>query len=395
MRTLKAFFVLSLAVAIGCSGSDEAGDDDGRADGVTNKCKSKLKNAIDGRINESVALYGERDTYGDILLARTAPNHGRKDFIAVTSRLNRDDIVSSRVCTLTYLAEVGGDDVPPLDDLKIAKPGATCIDKAEDAVLLQAKGINETASIVGSAAVYGNEASRKRVLVVRVTDEVEPSDYAVVVSGTENAAASANDCNIEFAGIVASGTLSSVPELEEEGKTCDEDLADQALAAARADDAGAVVEDFHIAYGTSGNTYGKVTFFRTASPDVEGFVDFVGITGIDDDNKCQAKFVTQVSDGAPPARLDRPSTELPDEVCQARIDEAVLEAARKINEGAHITGKVALYSGDPTMSKVVLVRVSDEVEPSDYAVVVESEDCVVEHLEVVGSGTLDQVPGLE
>lgn len=153
-----------------------------------------------------------------------------------------------------------------------------------------------------------------------------------------------------------------------------------------------------LVYGDREGSFGDLLIVR-ASDEVDP-TDFVVITSrLGDDGVdpvvCELEFASFINEGLLPDDLNDLEAVLPNEVCLEAIDEAVLAEAKKINETASIVGRAPVYGGgDSSFSDVLIVRVSDEVEPSDWAVVVESEDCVVEHLSQLNSGLLPDFPGL-
>jgi hypothetical protein len=82
------------------------------------------------------------------------------------------------------------------------------------------------------------------------------------------------------------------------------------------------------------------------------------------------------------------------EACTTKIEESALAKAREIDESAHVVSTVSLYGNEDTYADAVLVRISDEVEPSDYLVVrsrirdgvVDAKECSVASTTMVVTG---------
>lgn len=89
--------------------------------------------------------------------------------------------------------------------------------------------------------------------------------------------------------------------------------------------------------------------------------------------------------------------------CEKAIKSAVLKKAKDVNDTASVAGVKVLYGDDNTNGDVIIVRVSDEVDPSDYIVVTEKVQsarkkrvfCKFDHIHRVGDGMLPEIPGLE
>src|SRR5690606_2272251 len=124
-------------------------------------------------------------------------------------------------------------------------------------------------------------------------------------------------------------------------------------------------------YGDS-DSRGAVSLVRTVDDD--GFqTDWVAVIshyddedGVTDPGVCELRYVTAVGVSADPGDLGVGGTPL-DEVCQGFVDEAVLDEAHVLDPTATVEATAVLYGEfDESLSHVVLVRVVDPVEPTDY-----------------------------
>jgi hypothetical protein len=108
--------------------------------------------------------------------------------------------------------------------LSIAEVHATALEltdackaRLERSVLVKARQLNETASIVGTKLLYGGERgglSYTSAAVVRASDETEPTDYIVVYEYRRNSRGNGTRCVVRSAELVNDGLLPEVQGLE-------------------------------------------------------------------------------------------------------------------------------------------------------------------------------------
>jgi hypothetical protein len=209
---LGAALVTSALVA--CSGGspdDPRGKSD---DDIAPFCQEKIDAEVLRQAQEIAdepdvvgrrVLYGGEFAFGDLAVVRTSDETDASDYVALVSRL-QDDVVTEGVCELRFVTMIGDATLPDLDDLDARLPAAACLARVDRAVLEQAIAVDETAEIVAHAPLYGGADSIDHVLIVRVSDEVEPSDYAVVLRS--------RDCKVEHVELLNSGLLPDVPGLQ-------------------------------------------------------------------------------------------------------------------------------------------------------------------------------------
>ena len=90
---------------------------------------------------------------------------------------------------------------------------ADCSSKIEAAVLKQARELNEEATVVGRTVLYGDDDAYADAVLVRVSDETEPSDYLVVRSRLADGVVVPSACELEDVRMVATGVVPADDEL--------------------------------------------------------------------------------------------------------------------------------------------------------------------------------------
>ncbi|MEW6056795.1 MAG: hypothetical protein AB1540_09280 [Bdellovibrionota bacterium] len=87
--------------------------------------------------------------------------------------------------------------------------------------------------------------------------------------------------------------------------------------------------------------------------------------------------------------------------CKKLAAKAALKRAKKLADNASVTAVKTLYSGTWAHGDVILVRISDETEPSDYVVITKRSDeirnknCIgIKTTSVVGDGMLPDLQDL-
>ena len=108
--------------------------------------------------------------------------------------------------------------------LSIAEVSATtleltdaCKRRLERSVLVKARQINDTASIVGTKLLYGGQRGGLDYIsaaLVRVSDETEPSDYLVVYDYRRNSRGNGTRCVVRSTEVMNDGLLPEVVGLD-------------------------------------------------------------------------------------------------------------------------------------------------------------------------------------
>jgi hypothetical protein len=231
MKTLAA--TLFALTAMACSGgSDHKSDSDagGKNDsGKIAPCQAELQAAIIAaaqEINETAELietrplYGDKTSLGRAITARISDDTEPSDWIAVA--LFEDDGAVPEGepvggdegfgCKIVYHEMVNTGSVA--DDLATAAaeaslPEPSCVDKVKLIVHERALDLNETAEIVGVVPLYGSSTSgtvvhdtMQSAMLVRASDEVDPTDYLVVVDNS--------DCSLQSIEMLGEGVLPDI-----------------------------------------------------------------------------------------------------------------------------------------------------------------------------------------
>jgi hypothetical protein len=92
-----------------------------------------------------------------------------------------------------------------------------CKRRLERSVLVKARQVNETASIVGTKLLYGGQRGGLNYIsaaLVRVSDETEPSDYLVVYDYRRNSRGDGTRCVIRSTEVLNDGSLPEVAGIE-------------------------------------------------------------------------------------------------------------------------------------------------------------------------------------
>lgn len=82
-----------------------------------------------------------------------------------------------------------------------------CADRIKQRALDRALELSDTASVVSTHTLYGDERGYADAVLVRISDEVEPTDYLVVRSRLRNGVVSPATCSIKKTLAVAEGVL--------------------------------------------------------------------------------------------------------------------------------------------------------------------------------------------
>ncbi len=132
---------------------------------------------------------------------------------------------------------------------------------------------------------------------------------------------------------------------------------------------------------------------HTSDPEDDG-----GAIG-DHDLVCRIVFLDMVNTGSVAEDLAEAANRasLPEQSCVTKIQDAVIEKAigdTKIvavvpRYGSSTSGTVV----NDTMSSAVVVRVTDQIEPKDFLVVVENEGCKLVSIENLAKGELPRLAG--
>jgi hypothetical protein len=161
---------------------------------------------------QSKMIYGGSEVYADVMIVRVSDDTEPSDYVAIASHL-RNDVVEPAYCGVSNVQIIGSGLVPEtLDNLPVVALDAACKSKIEKAVLDRAILINETATIESIKPVYGEDGYAD-VVLVRVSDETEPSDYVVVASHDNAGVIDPKFCDLSVVEVVASGSLPEVPGL--------------------------------------------------------------------------------------------------------------------------------------------------------------------------------------
>jgi hypothetical protein len=212
----------------GCSAGEAPVDtDENDAPVSATQCKDRIdKRVLTAALNVNetasivsrVTLYGDDESYADAVLVRVSDEVDPSDYIVVRSRL-RGNLVTASECKIDKVFVVADGVVPDDDDHLLAgKIGAPCMTSMKDAVLVEAMKLSETAQVVGTKALYGGDLSFGGAVLIRVSDEVEPSDYLAVFSQKSSQETKAGTCKVEFVHILNSGVLPEIDGLSDETK---------------------------------------------------------------------------------------------------------------------------------------------------------------------------------
>jgi len=195
------------------------------------------------------------------------------------------------------------------DEVETATENLTsdqCTARIQKKVLERAQAINETASIVGMTTLYtGRQGdSFADAVLVRVSDEVEPSDYLVIRSRLRDGVVDASTCTIEHVTMVAEGLLPDDEKLAdgEIGAACDESIRAAVLEKHEAITDIASVEATKLVYGKK-TVFGGIALVRV-SDEVEPshYVVSYDVSGSQEASagKCQVKLVEMLNSGTLP-----------------------------------------------------------------------------------------------
>jgi hypothetical protein len=160
-------------------------------------------------VSSSVRLYGGEDSFADAVLVRVSDEVEPTDFLVLRSRL-KGGAVEKGVCSITKVVRLAEALLPDDDKLVSGALGASCESALKAAVLKKAKAVDETASIVGVKQIYGQKSTFGGAAIVRVSDEVEPSDYIATYSVSGSQEANAGKCRVRVTELVNSGTLPTI-----------------------------------------------------------------------------------------------------------------------------------------------------------------------------------------
>jgi len=212
--------VLSTLGMTACAESDPAPVTGPEQNVTTAQCSETIKKRVLDRaleisdtasIIETKTLYGDELAFADAVLVRVSDETEPTDYIVVRSRLT-GDAVDKGTCRITRVFGVA-DGVLPDDGLIGGKIGAKCEESMRAAVLTKAKQLSETASIQGVKLVYGGDATFGGAAIVRVSDEVEPTDYLAVFTLTGSEQEDAGTCSVRFTELLNEGVLPQIPGL--------------------------------------------------------------------------------------------------------------------------------------------------------------------------------------
>jgi hypothetical protein len=396
------------------TGSQDKGDN-GR---VSTDClraveQAVLKKAVKvnqtARIVERRDVYGDRYSYGDVILVRVSDDTEPSDYVAVTARPR--GVLSGRACHPTFVEvlDSGLLSAGSLAGLRPELPSASCQAVVAKQVLAKARLVNDTAEVVGMIPLYGSQRSYGNALIVRVSDETEPSHYAVVTSrlDPDHGAVDPNLCRIARLEMIASGRLPELSEASTPQAQCMDPAEHAVMQEAAALNDTATVTERRMAYG--GQSLAEI-FLMRVSDETEPS-DYAAIASRRQDDaasdgtqmSCSVSHVHLLGSGLLPQDLGSTARTLPRAKCVADIEARVRELATEDSNQVRVVGMVSLYGERRGFADALVVRVADgAARQSDYGVVisrladgvVDSRACDIVFAGPIGQGTLPAVPGL-
>lgn len=220
LRILVALAASALASAACAEPSTE--DTSAGSDAITaSACADRIKDKVLDRardISETASIVSTKTLYGsdqrnnlslaDAILVRVSDEVEPSDYIVVRSRL-RSGVANQGTCTIkkTYVVAEG---VLPGDDLIGGDIGAKCKESIQAAVLKKALARSDSSSIAGVKLLYGGDRTYGGAVLVRVSDEVEPTDYLAVFTLEGEEERRATTCKVKFTELLNEGVLPAI-----------------------------------------------------------------------------------------------------------------------------------------------------------------------------------------
>ncbi len=216
------FVALATLTAIGstgCSSTEASGEDVGATEEAqtVGKCLDTVKAKVLERAFElsdtasivsTHSLYADKDAFAEAILVRVSDETEPTDYVAIRSRLNKG-VSNDNTCVVKKIKLVA-EGLLPGDSLIRGKIGATCKSKIEAAILKRAKKLSDTASITGVKLVYGGDATFGGAAIVRVSDEVEPTDYVATFSLGGSQDEDKGTCKVGITELLNEGVLPKI-----------------------------------------------------------------------------------------------------------------------------------------------------------------------------------------
>lgn len=221
LTSLVAALMTSTLAAVGCSsetpddGSVTGPDQEVQA-GSSASCTKKIEDTVLKaalEINETASIISSKPLYAeggfaDAVLVRVSDEVEPSDWIVVRSRMD-GNVGSDAVCSMKHVVKIAEGLLPPDDALVDGKLGDACKKSIKDAVLKKALELSDTASITGTKLVYGGGNTFGGAIVVRVSDEVEPTDYIALFTTSGE-----GKCTVGETELLNEGVLPDIADLD-------------------------------------------------------------------------------------------------------------------------------------------------------------------------------------
>jgi hypothetical protein len=216
---ISFIFVAALCTTVGCAVSPNP-EGEVAADALSAaQCSAKIQAEVLKRaqkINDTASIatdnafkgvktiYGN-DLSGKLTLVRITDEVERSDYLVLESYLAKKG-----ECKIGKVFVAADGRVPESEKLTVGGIGKACKASLEAAVLKKARKVSEDASVQGMKLLFGGDAIFGGTVVVRVSDETDPSDYIASFSMNGDADQKAGTCKVDFAEISADGLLPPV-----------------------------------------------------------------------------------------------------------------------------------------------------------------------------------------
>ncbi|MGE0172082.1 MAG: hypothetical protein AB7T49_04825 [Oligoflexales bacterium] len=139
-------------------------------------------------IIDSLSVYGEKTTSGDIIVVSISDDTEPSDYIVITER-------EAGKCSIKYIEMIASGILPQAEEAT-----ASC----SAVVTEHIQKTNAKAQISGQKVFYGDKNTYGNAILVRVSDDSGKSDYAVVTKSKSGS------CEVTYAEKIAAGSLPAV-----------------------------------------------------------------------------------------------------------------------------------------------------------------------------------------